>query len=94
MAEFKEADIIYDWNRFVRTQPPKHKFTLDDETLRDGLQSPSITDPPLEAKLKLVHLMESLGIGSADIGLPGAGPHVVSAVTEIAREIVEWITKG
>jgi isopropylmalate/homocitrate/citramalate synthase len=61
---------------------------LDDETLRDGLQSPSVRSPSIESKLAILHLMEALGIDSADIGLPGAGPHVVGAVERLAREIV------
>src|SRR5438093_7027588 len=61
---------------------------LDDETLRDGLQSPSVTGPPLETKIRLVHLMDQLEIDTADVGLPGAGPRAVQDVTEICRAIV------
>ena len=61
---------------------------LNDETLRDGLQSPSVKSPSVEQKIEILHLMESLGINSADIGLPGAGPHVVATVTRLAEEIV------
>ncbi len=61
---------------------------LDDETLRDGLQSPSVRSPSVEHKIAILHLMEAIGIDSADIGLPGAGPHVVAAVERLAREIV------
>lgn len=60
---------------------------LDDETLRDGLQSPSVSDPSLETKVGILHLMESLGIETADVGLPGAGPHQRDAVTMLCREI-------
>jgi 2-isopropylmalate synthase len=60
---------------------------LDDETLRDGLQSPSVSTPTIEQKLKILHLMEELRIDTADIGLPGAGPHVVRDVERLAREI-------
>jgi len=60
---------------------------LDDETLRDGLQSPSVTDPPLATKVELLHLMERLGIETADVGLPGAGPRQLEAVTRLCREI-------
>ena len=85
-----ESDLIYDWNRAGGAVfPARGKVELDDETLRDGLQSPSVKSPPIEQKLKLLHFMESLGIDSADIGLPGAGPHVVATVTRLAREIVE-----
>src|SRR5262249_61976891 len=60
---------------------------LDDESLRDGLQSPSVKDPTIEEKLRILHLMEELGINFADIGLPGAGPRAVADVELLAREI-------
>jgi 2-isopropylmalate synthase len=60
---------------------------LDDETLRDGLQSPSVTDPPVEVKVAILHLMNGLGIETADIGLPGAGPRQREAVQRLCREI-------
>ncbi len=62
---------------------------LDDETLRDGLQSPSVRTPSIEQKIKILHLISELGIDTADIGLPGAGPHVVKDVERLAREIVD-----
>lgn len=62
---------------------------LDDETLRDGLQSPSVRTPSIDQKLQILHLIDSLGIETADIGLPGAGPHVVADVERLAREIVQ-----
>jgi 2-isopropylmalate synthase len=61
---------------------------LDDETLRDGLQNPSVFDPPIAEKIKILHLMESLGIDSVNIGLPGAGPRAYSDAEALAREIV------
>jgi len=61
---------------------------LDDETLRDGLQSPSVKCPTIEQKIEILHLIDRLGIDTADIGLPGAGPHVVRDVERLAREIV------
>jgi 2-isopropylmalate synthase len=69
--------------------PARGKVELDDETLRDGLQSPSIKNPPVEAKLAILRHMDALGIDSADIGLPGAGPHVVDTVLRLARAIVD-----
>ncbi len=68
--------------------PSRGRVELDDETLRDGLQSPSVKSPSIEQKIGILHLMEALGIDSADIGLPGAGPHVVETVTRLAQEIV------
>jgi len=58
-----------------------------DETLRDGLQSPSVRIPTIEEKLEILHLMEALGIPVCDIGLPGAGPHTVADTERLAREI-------
>jgi 2-isopropylmalate synthase len=85
-----ESELVYDWNRAGGAAvPARGTVELDDETLRDGLQSPSVRSPSIENKLAILHLMESLGIDSADIGLPGAGPHVVAAVERLAREIVE-----
>ncbi len=84
-------DLIYDWNlateRPLRTGDRKIEF--DDETLRDGLQSPSVTDPTLEEKIRILHFMNDIGVDSADIGLPGAGPHVQRSVERLAREIVD-----
>lgn len=84
-----ERDLIYDWNLAgeVWDQPP-FRIQFDDETLRDGLQSPSVLTPTIDEKIELLHLMDRLGIDTADIGLPGAGPHVVRDVTRLAQEIV------
>ena len=79
--------LIYDWNATADAKPPL--VLLNDETLRDGLQSPSVRTPTIEQKLRILHLIEALGIDTADIGLPGAGPHVVRDVERLAREIVE-----
>jgi 2-isopropylmalate synthase len=58
-----------------------------DETLRDGIQSPSVVDPTIEDKLRLVELADDLGIDFTDIGLPGAGKRAVDDVTTIAEHI-------
>jgi 2-isopropylmalate synthase len=82
------SDLIYDWNKNV---PPGLKppgpVLLNDESLRDGLQSPSVRDPSIAEKIEILHLMEALGIHSAALGLPGAGARAVEAVTALAREI-------
>lgn len=82
------SELIYDWNRNV---PPGMKLPgpvlLNDESLRDGLQSPSVRDPSIGEKIEILHLMEALGINFLDLGLPGAGPRAVEAVTALAREI-------
>jgi isopropylmalate/homocitrate/citramalate synthase len=84
-------DLIYDWNEAVEQpkRPLGRKVEFDDETLRDGLQSPSVTDPSIEQKIRILHYMHAIGIDNADIGLPGAGPHVQKTVEALAREIVD-----
>lgn len=85
-----EANLIYDWNRRAdATVTRPTTVELDDETLRDGLQSPSVRHPPVEKKIEILHLMEQLGIDCADIGLPGAGPHVAADVLRLAQEIAD-----
>ena len=81
-------DLIYDWNRVPGAElRPSGRPLLDDETLRDGLQSPSVVDPPIEKKLQILHLMNDLGIDSADLGLPGAGAHARADVLRLVQEI-------
>ncbi len=85
-----DDSLIYDWNTVDGAPPARErKIEFDDETLRDGLQSPSITNPSIDAKLRILHLIDQLGIDSVDIGLPGAGSHVVEHTTRLAQEIVD-----
>ena len=82
----EKQELIYDWNKL--DAPPKPpRLLLDDETLRDGLQSPSVKDPSIEDKIRLLHYMDELGIDTADIGLPGAGQRAAADVEALAREI-------
>ena len=82
------TDLIYDWNQVDGPElAVPGRPMLDDETLRDGLQSPSVLDPPTEKKIRILHLMESLGIDSADLGLPGAGARAKEDVLRLAKEI-------
>lgn len=83
------AELIYDWNQIEALSKPDHRISFDDETLRDGLQSPSVCEPPVEKKIELLHLMDALGIDTADIGLPGAGGTHAASVELMAREIAE-----
>src|SRR5690554_8130898 len=84
-----EQELIYDWNveAYGPILPELRSVELDDETLRDGLQSPSVQDPSIDDKRELLHLMAALGIHTADIGLPGAGPRAVADVRALALEI-------
>jgi len=82
--------LIYDWNIVEpAVKAPGRRISFDDETLRDGLQSPSVSEPTVEKKLELLHLMNDLGIDTADIGLPGAGGTHASGVERLAREIAD-----
>src|SRR5437764_2232624 len=83
------SDLIYDWNQQDGGAPRlTGPVLLNDETLRDGLQSPSVRDPSIEQKIEILHLMEDLGINSLDLGLPGAGVRAIEHVTALASEIV------
>jgi 2-isopropylmalate synthase len=83
------SDLIYDWNNnYPPEMKPRGPVLLNDESLRDGLQSPSVRDPSIPEKIEILHLMEVLGIDALDLGLPGAGPRAVEHVTALAREIV------
>jgi 2-isopropylmalate synthase len=85
----KPSELIYDWNQALPTHLlPKGPVLLNDETLRDGLQSPSVRDPSIAEKVEILHLMEALGINCLDLGLPGAGARAVEHVEALAREIV------
>src|SRR6478672_9090777 len=80
--------LVHDWNLIGESEPLTQKrVLLDDETLRDGLQSPTVSDPPIADKIHLLHLMEDLGIQMLDIGLPGAGPRAYADSLALAQEI-------
>ena len=84
MSDADPRNLIHDWNE---APVPQFEIQFDDETLRDGLQSPSARDPELDEKLELIHLMESLGIDTADVGLPGASPRAREHILAMCREM-------
>lgn len=88
-ADLSEADLIYDWNSLEKVAPlsPKRKFTFMDETLRDGIQSPSVVDPKIEDKILFTQIADDLGIHHIDIGLPGAGARAIDDCTTLATYI-------
>jgi 2-isopropylmalate synthase len=95
MSEFsterdRAADLVFDWNEVNRKGRilPKNA-TFFDETLRDGLQNQSVVDPGIEEKLKILHLMEDLGIHVADVGLPGSSKRAFEDVLRICKEAVD-----
>ena len=81
-------ELVYDWNNIQPSiRAPQRHIGFDDETLRDGLQSPSVREPTVEKKIELLHLMNALDIDTADIGLPGAGGTHAAGVERLAKEI-------
>ena len=86
----EDNKLIYDWNEIKKRGPlSKKAIEFDDETLRDGIQSPSVADPTIEDKIEILHLQNSLGITTSDIGLPGAGPRARQDVLRLAKEIAQ-----
>lgn len=84
----KHSGLIYDWNNVPGAEfKPAGRVMLTDESLRDGLQSPSVKDPTIDEKIRILHLMEKLGINFLDMGLPGAGARAHADVERLAREI-------
>ena len=85
--------LIYDWNRDGRAARADYRAVeLDDETLRDGLQGPSVRNPPTDVKKRLLQLMDALGIDSADIGLPGASDRAREEIVALAKETTKLRT--
>ena len=90
----EEHDLIYDWNdidysidRDESDHP--HELWFDDETLRDGLQSPSARNPTIQQKIELIDYMEKLGIQKVDLGLPGAGPFHIDHIDSMLNHMGE-----
>jgi 2-isopropylmalate synthase len=86
----RAGGLVFDWNevnRKGRILPKNASFF--DETLRDGLQNPSVVDPGVEEKLEILHLMEDLGIHAADVGLPGSSKRAFEDVLRICKEVVD-----
>ncbi len=85
----EESDLVYDWNGSPQIDLLERKIELDDETLRDGLQSPSIRSPSIEKKLEILHLIADIGVDAADVGLPAANRSTFEAVLRLTQEIVD-----
>ena len=90
----QENELIHDWNVIdyeISRNPDNHPHGIwfDDETLRDGLQSPSARNPSIEQKIELLSYMERLGIQKVDLGLPGAGPFHLNHIDTMLSHITE-----
>ncbi len=86
MTEFAPEQLVFDWNT-LGSPPAPRRLEINDETLRDGLQSPSVSDPPLEAKKRALHHMVELGIESANIGMPCTGSNAYRDTLALAKEV-------
>ena len=85
-----QDELIYDWNEAERRGPVfPRPFELHDETLRDGIQNPSVVDPGIGDKLEILHLLDEVGVESTDVGLPGAGPRAFEDVLTLCKEIAK-----
>src|SRR3954467_14877791 len=83
-----EPDLFFDWNVAEEHGAGRlFEAVALDETLRDGIQSPSATDPRIDDKIEILHLLDELGVAQLDVGLPGAGPHQRAAVQRLVEEI-------
>jgi 2-isopropylmalate synthase len=86
----RAEEFIFDWNEVNRKgRLVPHSFSLLDETLRDGLQNPSVEDPGIEDKLRILHLMADLGIEEANLGLPGSSQRAFEDVLRLCKEVVD-----
>lgn len=95
MTAIDREALIYDWNTADQApHKPAGKIQFDDETLRDGLQSPSARDPEIADKLELIRLMDKLGLDTADVGLPGAGARAREHITTLVKEMAHLRIKA
>jgi 2-isopropylmalate synthase len=95
MTGFDRDALIYDWNKAgAGSGAVSTRIQFDDETLRDGLQSPSARDPEIGDKLRLIRLMDRLGLDTADVGLPGAGARAREHITTLVREMASLKIKA
>ncbi len=86
----RAGDFIFDWNELNRKgRLVPQPYTLVDETLRDGLQNPSVEDPSIGDKLRILHLMEELQIEHVDVGLPGSSKRAFDDVMRLCQEVVD-----
>src|SRR5690606_30672757 len=93
-AELDDSDaskLVYDWNtrRYRGPVVLNRRFELHDETLRDGIQNPSVVDPEIEDKVEILHMLDEIGVDTIDVGLPGAGPRAFADVLRLCREIAD-----
>ncbi|MGC4094693.1 MAG: 2-isopropylmalate synthase [Polyangiaceae bacterium] len=76
--------LLFDWNAAAR---PAHAPGVVDETLRDGLQSPSAKDPPIARKLELLRRAAGLGIDCFALGFPASHRRQYDDALRLAQEV-------
>ncbi|MEU6460056.1 LeuA family protein [Streptomyces sp. NPDC047065] len=86
-------DVWFSWNDMEADADPAAEAHLAytglffDETLRDGLQAPNVTNPGRDQKLRLVDHMVRSGIRAADLGFPGSDPSAARECLDLARHV-------
>ena len=78
---------MHDWNESDAPAWRARRVELLDETLRDGLQSPSVNNPTLEQKLEGLRRMARLGVAAVNLGLPSVSRAVRHEVLQMLRVI-------
>ncbi len=86
----RAAELVFDWNELSRqdTIAPR-RFALVDETLREGLQNASVSDPTIDQKIGILHFMEDLGLEWASIGLPSSSQRAFDDALRLCQEVVQ-----
>lgn len=80
--------LIYDWNEVARRGRVIPKgVEFFDETLRDGLQNPSVKDPTVEEKLEILRLSAKLGVHELNVGLPGSSKRAFEDCLRLCHEV-------
>jgi isopropylmalate/homocitrate/citramalate synthase len=88
LASDRATELIFDWNEVSRRDViAPRSFALVDETLREGLQNPSVSDPTIDQKIGILHLMEELGIEWASIGLPSSSRRAFDDALRLCQEL-------
>lgn len=80
------SELIYDWN-LEGEEADYRPVELTDETLRDGLQAPSLIQPRIQDKVYLLYLMNDLGIQSVNVGIPASSEAVKYDCRVLTREV-------
>lgn len=78
--------LVHDWDEGDAGRPVP-TVALCDETLREGLQSASSRQPSVDERVEFLNLLGRLGIGTANVGFPGAGRKALDETRSLCREV-------